>query len=445
MKTKTHPLRIAMDSRNLTLETAADKIKVGVMTIKRALRGEHIGPESRRLLCEYFDKSPEELGLLMEASSQGPSELILPKDYGKLLLALQEPVQSGGIDMALSRRVALQYLRDLGFVAVFSPLMSSDMNERIMWAASKPSRLDTVTLAHLESQMPGFWNLLPDKVGTSSSTLLGCVESQLQTITKFVTVPQPESTERRLWAMISELSQVAGQMSFDMKNHVQARTYYSTSIKAAQSAGNDALQAVAFGRLSFLPTYDGHPEQSIPFQEEARRLASKSASATTRAWLSAVSAEAYAHIGSNGDTDAAFASRHLLDQAELLSIATPTGNEDPFYTGFDIVKLHGYKGACFVRLTDPENALLSLQVAINTVNPTRIRYRSILCTDVAMAHSQSGDTVEACKQATTAFDLTLQTGSANVSQRLQDFRQSLIPWNDLQVVKDLDEYFLQAS
>jgi hypothetical protein len=84
MKTKTHPLRLAIDARNLTLERAAGEIKVSVTTLKRALGGKPIGAESRRLICAYFGRSSEELRLI-EASSPGLSGTVLPENYRERL------------------------------------------------------------------------------------------------------------------------------------------------------------------------------------------------------------------------------------------------------------------------------------------------------------------------------------------------------------------------
>src|SRR5579859_4558476 len=60
---KTHPLRIAREAHNLTREQLAQEIGIGAGTIKRAERGEPLGPESRRRLCKFFGCSSEKLGL----------------------------------------------------------------------------------------------------------------------------------------------------------------------------------------------------------------------------------------------------------------------------------------------------------------------------------------------------------------------------------------------
>ena len=64
---KIHPLRAIREAHNLTREQLAQEmvargIGIGSATIKRAERGESIGPDSRRRLCEFFGCSSKELG-----------------------------------------------------------------------------------------------------------------------------------------------------------------------------------------------------------------------------------------------------------------------------------------------------------------------------------------------------------------------------------------------
>ncbi len=67
---KIHPLRVIREAHNLTREQLAQEmiargIGIGAATIKRAERGESIGPDSRRRLCEFFGCSSKELGFIL--------------------------------------------------------------------------------------------------------------------------------------------------------------------------------------------------------------------------------------------------------------------------------------------------------------------------------------------------------------------------------------------
>jgi tetratricopeptide (TPR) repeat protein len=60
---KVHPLRLARLQHDLTQEELAEATKLGLSTIRRAEQGFPINAKSRRLLCAYFGKTSQELGL----------------------------------------------------------------------------------------------------------------------------------------------------------------------------------------------------------------------------------------------------------------------------------------------------------------------------------------------------------------------------------------------
>lgn len=60
---RVHPLRLARIQQDLTQEELAEATKLGLSTIRRAEQGFPINAKSRRLLCAYFGKTSQELGL----------------------------------------------------------------------------------------------------------------------------------------------------------------------------------------------------------------------------------------------------------------------------------------------------------------------------------------------------------------------------------------------
>src|SRR5207245_11571539 len=70
-RNQNHPLRAARVQRNLSIQDVADETHLSIRTILRAEQGYRLRPESRRILCDYFETSPYELGLL---SSDGNVE-----------------------------------------------------------------------------------------------------------------------------------------------------------------------------------------------------------------------------------------------------------------------------------------------------------------------------------------------------------------------------------
>src|SRR6266567_3041663 len=68
--TKTHPLKRARERRNLSQEELAGFTGLGIATIQRAERGKRLRPDVRQRLCDYFDRTPLELGLISEEETE---------------------------------------------------------------------------------------------------------------------------------------------------------------------------------------------------------------------------------------------------------------------------------------------------------------------------------------------------------------------------------------
>jgi len=57
-------LRLLREHINLSMQEVADATGLSFRTILRAEQGSSLNPESRRLLCQFYGKTPEELGLV---------------------------------------------------------------------------------------------------------------------------------------------------------------------------------------------------------------------------------------------------------------------------------------------------------------------------------------------------------------------------------------------
>ena len=78
-----HPLRIARTHRNLTQKRLAEETGVGAQTILRAEQKKPINAESRKLLCDYFDTTPERLGLVEGKANE--FEQVVRSEVGKFI------------------------------------------------------------------------------------------------------------------------------------------------------------------------------------------------------------------------------------------------------------------------------------------------------------------------------------------------------------------------
>ena len=60
----TSTLRLLRERLNLSIEEVADATGLSFRTVLRAEQGAPLNRESRRRLCQFYGKTPEELGLV---------------------------------------------------------------------------------------------------------------------------------------------------------------------------------------------------------------------------------------------------------------------------------------------------------------------------------------------------------------------------------------------
>ena len=63
-----YTLRLLREHLNLSMQEVAEATGLSFRTILRAEQGAPLNPESRRRICQFYDKTPEELGLVPRRS-----------------------------------------------------------------------------------------------------------------------------------------------------------------------------------------------------------------------------------------------------------------------------------------------------------------------------------------------------------------------------------------
>ncbi len=326
----------------------------------------------------------------------------------------------------MNRRKMLGLLGAMTGTLLTTPdILDSDELDRLIRELENPSSLDVTALGSLEGITRHNWQLL--YCGVPWPTLLSGVLGHLQTVTSFLKGSHATPIEQRLYALMSQEAQMAGEICFDMHNYKQAQEYFTHAIKAAQKAEDQTLVAVAIGRINVRPSHKEQLQKYLSLLQVAHRLAAPNATITTRAWLAAREAEAQANIGASN------ACYRALEQAETVGNQQSVG-DDPFWTHFSLPSLAGYKGVCYVRLYHP----LAQDVLLEALTSLPSRKATTLV-DLAGNYAQSGEVEEACKRASQALVLTEQNKSVNTLQRIFDFRLMLDTWSTSQYVKDLDQ------
>jgi len=347
-----------------------------------------------------------------------------------------------GTETIVKRREFFQEgLRIVGVTALTpNDLINSELVERFLRALKKPSTIDERTLHYFELRTETYWQ---DRhsAALASSDLLSYVIEHLQKVMTLLEGSLFPTIRTRLCCIASGIAQLAGHLLFDMGEFAHAQNFHQIAITAAQEGTNQALEAVAWGRMSFTWTYSGNTPAALRCIQWARHLAAENVNTPVRAYLAAVEAEIQAILGS---------SRSCLKALEIAEFVEDRQypREEMYWLHFDRSRLAGYQGICFRRLYHPEDARTSsfldeaqraLTDALALLDPGRIQRRPTLLIDIAGTYAQGGDVERACGHATQALSIMAQTKSQTVAKRLLRLRQELEPWKETQYVKNLDQ------
>lgn len=415
--TADHPLKQERQRRNLSQRMLADFAGLGLSTIVRAERGERISAEARQQICDYLNKSSQELGLIGYTNSRA--------------------AQNAG-ENDVNRREALKRLAMTGATALIgsNAFFASDSWEQLSLALRKTPVVSEATVSALETITHNYWQL---RATLPPRDVVGSVLGHLQTVTQMLRQSLPEPTHQRLCALAGETAQLLGQMAFDMNDHPSAQSYYRVSIEAAQEAGHSNLSAITLGRASLLPVNSMVTGDKTAMLRKAQLLAKKGGMWLSYAWLSAIEAETWANARD------AKACKKALDQAEQAlaqSVTVESASNDPYWTEFTPARLSAYKGACFIQLGQSRNAIQALTEGLAIATSHSMRPRAIMLTDLARAHVQNDEIEMGCQVATDALRLAYESKSPMVFGRIQEVRRHLQPWESAGVIKALDEQML---
>ncbi|GGK72964.1 helix-turn-helix domain-containing protein [Streptomyces flaveus] len=247
-----------------------------------------------------------------------------------------------------------------------------------------------------------------------------------------------ETTRKRLCQEAGDLFQLAGEVLFDGSHYTDAAHCYTLAASAAREAGNPDLWACALTRHAFVGLYgDQKYRETVPLLELARTVAERGdTSLSTRHWVAAVQAEAYA---GTGDLDAC---KRALDQAaEVHALSGDLHNGG--WLRFDGSRLAEERGTCFVRLGRLDLAEEALTEALKT-KPSMRRRGSVL-TDLALLGAQRRDVDQIISYAQDALDLARQSASGYVAHKLRGLQPRLTPFLSDRRVSDLNDRITELA
>jgi transcriptional regulator with XRE-family HTH domain len=329
----------------------------------------------------------------------------------------------------MQRRAFLTNAAVAGLALLGAPA-GSEPWQRLSSALRRPSRTDNRTVDDLEAVTVSFQELYQR---VSPYAVVAPARSHLTTLTRLLEDGrQPDHIRRRLASLAGETAILMGWLTSDEGEHAAALSYYQTAMDAAQEANDPALGAYAIGSASTLPAFRASPEHTLYLLTESTHgFRASEASASTRAWIGSLAAEAHAKAGDEAE---AFRS---LDRAATALALVVEDEIRPRVRFFDEARLAGERGVIAVRLGAADEGRQILDEAIRELQPG-MKIQSRLLTSLARAHLRQGNVEHACQIGHDSLAVALASETEPSLQDLQQLRTEMRPWDHTAAVREFD-------
>lgn len=253
-----------------------------------------------------------------------------------------------------------------------------------------------------------------------ASTLVPVAHHQLQLVTSLKPKAQPAQLRNSLLAHMAEMSALAAVLlSLDLGDQEQADAYMDLGFQIAKEIGSAELSALILGGRAFGTSYGGDPDGGLDYALAAVDAAERGASVRMRAWTNAVASEMYSSTGDE------YGFRSSMEVSRTLLSGVLDDERWGGIAWFDLSKADAYEGSDLVRLGRYDEALPSLDQAIERLAPEMLRHRCTAYISRAEAHAGAGHVDEACADGHAALDLVEQVQHRETLRRVTDLHRSL--------------------
>ena len=388
-------------------EDVAAMIGADRTTIGRIERGEtNPYPHTRSKLCLALQVTPEELDRLLTPNVSHSG--VLHPAHATPGGAEADPHPTGALDMY--RRELLRLLSIAGTAAAL-PGVAEPVSG---FLAETRHRGDVRQHADLNAHL---WQVFG--LSTSKRSVYPLVQDQLRVLINRLNSAGSAAEHRQLCVLACELFQLAGEICFDGNRYADAAHCYTLAASLGREAGAYDQWACALTRHAYVSMYDRQHQEASSILDAAARIAARGDSQlTTRYWVAAVQAEAFAGLR---DADSC---RRALDAA---SAVVGRNNSSPGgWLRFDGSRLGEERGTCYLTLQQSEPAAAALTDALH--HTPSLRRRGSILTDLAVigVHRHEHDEVLAHGHA--ALDAAQQTRSSGyVGRKLHHLQGQLHP------------------
>lgn len=449
-RTQQHPLRTLRERHNLSIQALADATHLSKRTILRAEQGYSLHPESRRILCDYFGASPQELGLLSSVNEEDNEHRVLfapgSRELDHLGDILQQPgflreVEKYMAHEDISRRALLQRL--LGLVSLTVPTLSliptdshllTEADQRLSRAISDPTALNEATITHYEQLTSLCWQL-------SEQDGLGLIEQILPSYLPALTTlaQQQGKYQTRIASITAQSYLLYYVVALHREDFQRALSSCRQARIFGQLARDPNLEVVSLLRQGNVYLYLHSPWRTLESYQEALPHVGN-ISALVQARLHAVMAEVQGKLGTEADVRASIgAAYHAFPSDSKDNPATQ-------YIHFSQSGLYLHEGLAFLNLHQGKQAAVALE-QVNGLAPKlpiSERSRIDLLIQQSWAASQIGDLDMFCTHIDAAIASARKLGSDLLLSEAWECYSRQGQWKQEKQFKRLGEQFNRA-
>lgn len=409
-------------------ELLADQLGTDRTTVGRWERGKtdpypHIRPKLRQVL----QVTEDELDVLLTPEHEPPLSEPRPAPVvtGRVVF---EPDPTGELN-DMHRRELLRLLSIAGTLVALPPAADAPAHR------SAPTEA-TVDVRHYSRLNAHLWQVFG--LSKSKRLVYPLVHDQLGRLIEEMDRVHSLAVHKQLCVLTCDLLQLAGEIFFDSDRYTDAAHCYALAAAAGRESSSHDRWACALTRQAFVNMYDKQHTQAASVLSVAARVARNGDSQlSTRHWVAAVQAQAFADLG---DHDAC---NRALDTADhVLGFTSPVSPGG--WLRFDGSRLAEERGACYLKLGQYDRAEETLTQALE--HTASLRRRGSLLTDLAVLGVQRRDLDRLLSYADDAVAVAEQTHSSGyIGRKLRTLQTRLTPLLADRRVSLLNERITQLS
>jgi len=259
------------------------------------------------------------------------------------------------------------------------------------------------------------------QLARSKSAILPMVRDQLTVLSSEFSGVR---SSRRMCRLSADLFQLAGEVHFDMNRYTDAVQCYTLAMQVSREADEYDLWSCALIRHAFVYLYKRRYAEASALLAMADRAAARGdRSLSTRHWVAAVQAQAFAGLK---DLDGC---ERAMDRADGV-LTLGEGSSNGGWLRFDGSRLAEERGARYVefgRLGLAENALVEALKQPPLAVGSSFRRRGSVLVDLAIVGIRRHDVEAVLTHGHESVALAQRSRSGYLARRLQGLRAELAP------------------